>query len=275
MCFTNPGNYGSSHESHICGVGPLGQRTPEKVLAILRSVYLEQSLHHLSGEAKKRAASFGLTRFAVKNQLLDFDTFFGPKGVYDCMHYDDLHMMLLGLFKLILACADFLFCKYFKRTAAVQTTEDVRQLVEVLLMCIPKMNDGIHRLLLFLSGWWTMDSWNGKHLEAFFISLLFLFSTHDALIYDDGVRFEFAEIVRNTFSIFRKLKVKSTYRAEEVVVLKEQIKTLQEKMAALFSIPINSDADGRSLNEFTQINRLQPGSVPPMPDLETKKKKTR
>ena len=121
----------------------------------------------MTTEAKVKASQLGLKRFAVKNQLLAFTNFFGDKGVYDCMHFDDLHMMFLGLFKLILILADFLFCKYFKRTSAVKTVEDVRQLVEVLLMCMPKMNDGKYRLLLFLSGWWTMEAWSGKHLESF------------------------------------------------------------------------------------------------------------
>ena len=113
-CFTSPQNYGSSHESHICGAGPLGARTPKKVLALLRSVCLEQSIHTLTTEAKVKASQLGLKRFAVKNQLLAFTNFFGDKGVYDCMHFDDLHMMFLGLFKLILILADFCFVNILK-----------------------------------------------------------------------------------------------------------------------------------------------------------------
>ena len=68
----------------------------------------------MTTEAKVKASQLGLKRFAVKNQLLAFTNFFGDKGVYDCMHFDDLHMMFLGLFKLILILADFLFVNILK-----------------------------------------------------------------------------------------------------------------------------------------------------------------
>ncbi len=253
-CFTHPRNYGSAHETHICGSGPLGARDPKKVLKILRSICLEQSVRSLTTEAKERAAQVGLKRFAVKNQLLAFTQFFGDKGVYDCMHFDDLHMMFLGLFPLMLTLANYLFCKYYKRTSAVKTVEDVRQLIEVLLMCIPKMNDGKHRLLLFLSGWWTIDAWSGKHLESFFVSLLYIFGTNDALIYDAGVRLEFAEIVRTAYSIYRKVKVKTTYRQLELEELKIQIQDLELLMARMFSIQVNSEPDVRTLDELTVLD---------------------
>ncbi len=101
---------------------------------------------------------------------------------------------------------------------------------------------------------------------------MFLLSTHDALIYDEGVRLEFAEIVRYAYSIYRKLKVRTTYRAQEVEVLKEKFQSLQEKMAAMFSIPINTDADVRCLNEYTETNRRKHREVNTNSSLGTQKR---
>ena len=77
-----------------------------------------------------------------------------------------------------------------------------------------------------------MEAWSGKHLESFFVSLLYLFGTKNALIYDDGVRLEFADIIRTTFSIYRTVNVKTTYRHEELVKIKEKFKSWKNKLKA-------------------------------------------
>ena len=153
-----------------------------------------------------------MKHFKVVNQLLAFTHCFGEEGVYGAMIYDDLHMLFLGLFVLILSAADIiLFCRHFKRTKLVQTYEDVHQLVEFLLSMSPGMNDGVHILKAMRMGWFRIESWNGVDNECFFSHLLFIFSTHEALIEDGCIRMAFATIVRTLYSLYVRFKVKKFY----------------------------------------------------------------
>ena len=150
-------------------------------------------MKHLPTETDERATSLGMKHFKVVNQLLAFKHCFGEGRVYAAMNYDDLHMLFLGLFVLILSAADVLFCRHFKRTKLVQTYEDVHQLVESLLALSPGMNDGVHILKMMRMGWFRLEAWNGVDNECFLSHLLFIFSTHDSLIEKGCIRLAFAK----------------------------------------------------------------------------------
>jgi hypothetical protein len=161
------------------------------------------------------------------------------------MNYDDLHMLFLGLFVLILSAADLLFCRYFKRTKTMQTYEDVHNCVEFLLSLCPGMNDGVHILKPMKMGWFRLESWNGVDNESFFSHLLFIFSTHDALIEDEGIRATFANIVRNVYSLYVRVKVKKCYRSQEIDLLRKDIASVLSELQTLFDLKLNDSSDAR------------------------------
>ena len=245
-CFNGNKHFGSSEPFHVCGEGPLGFRNPFKTFDLLVVLLQNQSVKMLPSETDKRATSLGMKHFKVVNQLLAFTHCFGDEGVYGAMNYDDLHMLFLGLFVLILSAADILFCRHFKRTKLVQTYEDVHQLVEFLLSMSPGMNVGVHVLKAMRMGWFRLESWNGVDNECFFSHLLFIFSTHDALIEDGCTRMAFATIVRTLYSLYVRFKVKKFYRAAELEQLSVDISSVLRDLKTLFALTVDDKPDART-----------------------------
>ena len=250
-CFNGYKHFGSAQPFHICGEGPLGTRTPLKTFKILIELLKNQSVQSLLTETDERATSLGMKHFKVVNQLLAFSHCFGEGGVYAAMNYDDLHMLFLGLFVLILSAADVLFCRYFKRTQTMQTYEDVHDCVEFLVGLCPGMNDGVHILKPMKMGWFRLESWNGVDTECFLSHLLFVFSTHDSLIEDEDIRLAFADIVNMVYSLYVRFKVKKFYREHETEQLGEDIAFVLSKLQALFELKVDDSADSRTMeSEF-------------------------
>ena len=140
----------------------------------MRKAYLEQAIYGMKSATDERAASVGYRHYRVVYQLLAFSSRLGDGGVASVLHYDDLHMMFLGLFVLVLKGADVLFGRYFKHTSKIVTVADKNQVVENLLACIPGFNDGVHRLKAYRSGWWTQDSWSAEDYRCYIQHLLFV-----------------------------------------------------------------------------------------------------
>ena len=248
-CFNENKSFGSSMPFHVCGEGPLKTRTPNKTFQILISLLKNQSVKHLPTETDERATSLGMKHFKVVNQLLAFKHCFGEGGVYAAMNYDDLHMLFLGLFVLILSAADVLFCRHFKRTKLVQTYEDVHQLVESLLALSPGMNDGVHILKMMRMGWFRLEAWNGVDNECFLSHLLFIFSTHDSLIENGCIRLAFAKIVRTIYSLYVRFKVKTHYRSADLELLSSDIACVLSDLQKLFNLNVDDSKDGRTMDE--------------------------
>jgi hypothetical protein len=206
-----------------------------------------QSVQFLQTETDERATpSLGMKHFKAVNQLLAFELCFGEGGVYAAMNYDDLHLLYLGLFVLILSWADLLFCRYFKRTSTMQTYEDVHNLVECLVGLCPGMNDGVHILKWMKMGWRRLESWNGVDTECFLTHLLFIFSTHDSLIEDEDIRRAFAGIVRAVYSLYVRFKVKKVYREHEIEQLSKDIAFVLSELQSLFKLKVNDSVDERT-----------------------------
>ena len=108
-CWLHYRHFGSSVSHHVCGNGHFGSREPVQILRFLRKAYLEQAIYGLKSATDKLAASVGYTHYRVVYQLLAFSSLIGEGGVASVLHYDDLHMLFLGLFVLILKGADVLF----------------------------------------------------------------------------------------------------------------------------------------------------------------------
>jgi hypothetical protein len=157
-CWNRNKHYGSWLPMHACGCSPLGRRLPEQTFQVLFACYMNQAVKGLNTETDERAASLGMRHYKVVNQLLAFSTLFGKGGVYSVMNYDDLHMMYLGLFVLILSGADILFRKCFHETEFMTSYEDVHNKVEAMLAHVPGMNDGLHVLKAMRLGWYRQKS---------------------------------------------------------------------------------------------------------------------
>ena len=257
-CFNGNKHFGSSESFHVCGEGPLGNRTPINTFNLLIVLLQNQSVKMLPSETDKRATSLGMKHFKVVNQLLAFTQCFGEEGVYAALNYDDLHMLFLGLFVLILSAADILFCRHFKRTKLVQTYEDVHQLVEFLLSMSPGMNDGVHILKPMRMGWFRLESWNGVDNECFFSHLLFIFSTHDSLIENGCIRMAFATIVRTLYSLYVRFKVKKFYRAAELEQLSADISAVLKGLQTLFHLSVDDSKDTRIGDEMLRFRDQVP-----------------
>jgi hypothetical protein len=163
------------------------------------------------------------------------------------MNYDDLHMLFLGLFVLILSAADVLFCRHFKRTKLMQTYEDVHNLVEFLLGLSPGMNDGVHILKAMKMGWFRLESWNGVDNECFLSHLLFIFCTHDSLIENKEIRIAFAKIVRTVYSLYVRFKVKKVYRSAELDSISTDIASVLSDLERVFKLSVDNARDERTL----------------------------
>ncbi|KAJ1459835.1 hypothetical protein M885DRAFT_560605 [Pelagophyceae sp. CCMP2097] len=126
--------------------------------------------HRLSGfmgKVDKMAASIGMQRFANMNQFHWFDNLFDVEhGIFDCMHYDDLHMLFLGWIPRLVGAIKKMCQRHYKKNATLHTPEDVRALIESLLKRVPSMTDGVRRLKTFEYGWWVQESWGGSDNEA-------------------------------------------------------------------------------------------------------------
>jgi len=232
-------------EEHVCGEGPLGNRTPLKSFRTYLSLFFNYSVPGQLGATDERARSLGMKHFKVVNQLLAFDKCFGEKGVYSTMNYDDLHMLFLGLFVLLLSAANTLFCTYFKPTPFMQNHEDVHQWVEYFLALSPGMNDGVHVLKQMKTGWFRLEAWNGVDNECFFSHLLFIFSTHDLLIRDLPIRTKFSDIIKNVYSLYVRFKVKKYYRENEISQMQIDIQGIFKDLQELFNLRVDHSPDKR------------------------------
>ena len=119
-CFDNPKLFGSWGPQSLCGCGPLKGRTNVKTLALVKKFLLNRSVKGLKTEADDAAGEVGLIHYPAINQLLGFEYLFGEDGVCSAMHYDDLHMMFLGIFMTILDAAELLIRHHYKRTPHVK-----------------------------------------------------------------------------------------------------------------------------------------------------------
>ena len=195
-CFNQPKLFGSWSNGSGCGCGSFGDRTTEKSLALLKKCLLNRSVMGLKTNADEAAGEVGLMHYPAIIQLLTFQYLFGPAGVYSAMHYDDLHMMFLGVFMTILGAAELLIRHHYKRTAHVVTEEDALELTENMIVCLGKMHDRVHRQKTYSQAWWRQESNKGNDYECYFSILLLLFSTNDDLINHEYVRSTFGDIVR-------------------------------------------------------------------------------
>ena len=271
-CWNRNRHYGSWLPMHCCGCSPLGRRVPEETFQVLFACYVNQSVNGLNRETDARAAELGMRHYKVVNQLLAFSTLFGKGGVYSVMNYDDLHMMYLGLFVLILAGADILFRKCFKETEYMTSYEDVHNKVEALLAYLPGMNDGLHVLKAMRLGWYRQKSWNGVAYQSFLQHLLFVFGTHDSLIFDRSIRLAFINIVKNTHSLYVRIKVKTSWREREIRQLREDINTIVFDLQRLFHCKVDLTEDVRTpASTFSFVGPL-PAKKPRFPFAETSKK---
>jgi hypothetical protein len=96
-------------------------------------------------------------------------------------------------------------------------------------------------------GWFRLESWNGVDTECFLSHLLFVFSTHDSLIEDEGIRLAFADIVIMVYSLYVRFKVKKFYREHETTQLGEDIASVLSKLQALFELKVDDSADTRTM----------------------------
>jgi len=198
--------------------------------------------------------------------LLAFTTFFGKGGVYSMMNYDDLHSMYLGLFVLILSGADILFRKWFKETRFMTSYEDAHNKVETILKYLQGMNDGIHILKSMRLGWYRKRAWNGVEYQCFMQHILFVFGTHDALISDRPTRLAFVEIIKNTHSLYVRMKMKSSWREREINQLREDISTILWDLQRLFNTEVDLTVDDRTPEEtFSFIGPFPAKASGPMP----------
>lgn len=256
-CWIQNKHFGSWLPMHACGCSPLGFRTPAQTFQFLFACFMNQAVKGLSKETDERAASLGMRHYKVVNQLLAFSTFFGEGGVYSVMNYDDLHSMYLGLFVLILSGADILFRKFFKETRFMSSYEDAHNKVETILKYLQGMNDGVHILKPMRLGWYRKRAWNGVEYQCFMQHILFVFGTHDALISDRPTRLAFVEIIKNTHSLYVRMKMKSSWREREIKQLREDISTILWDLQRLFNTEVDLTVDDRTPEEtFSFIGPL-------------------
>ena len=245
-CWNRNKHYGSWLPMHACGCSPLGRRLPEQTFQVLFACYMNQAVKGCNGETDARAAELGMKHYKVVNQLLAFSTLFGKGGVHSVMNYDDLHMLYLGLFVLILSGADILFRKCFKETEYMTSYEDAHNKVEALLSYLPGMNDGLHVLKPMRLGWYRQKSWNGVAYQSFLQHLLFVFGTHDSLIKDETIRTAFISVIKKTHSLYVRVKVKTSWREWEVKQLRDDIHTIVWDLQRLFNTEVDLNVDERS-----------------------------
>jgi hypothetical protein len=185
------------------------------------------------------------------NQFLWFKFLFDEEhGIFDCMHYDNLHMFFLGWIMRLLDSLDNAFQRYHKRTDKLQSPEDVRQLVESLLKRVPPMTDGVHRLSRFNVGWWVLDAWSGGDYESMLQQILFVFTTHDGLVEDEGIRKDLAMVVRLTYSFYRKLKMKRWWRKAERKELKDDLLAMFKVAAKVFCLQPDDGPEELSVEDL-------------------------
>ena len=259
-CSLSPKYYGSYRpENSCCRHETRGERTVKATLKLLNRFLLERSLKKLKTVTDQRSAWLGLKRsLGVQNQMFFFGHTFKRNGIFGTFQFDRLHMLLLGIFPLILYGADVLFTKYHKRLPNLSTREDVHQFVETALALLNPMTDGIHRLRHLSVGWWTLVSWKGVDYEAFLAQLLFVFSTHDVLISEKTIRDMFADLVRSAHSVYRKLKCKRFWRESDLATLDDQVLRIKQSMVKLFNLPVDNTVETFNLAAMCRI----PGSLP-------------
>ena len=72
-------------------------------------------------------------------------------------------------------------------------------------------------------GWYRQKSWNGVAYQSFLQHLLFVFGTHDSLIKDEPIRIASINIIKNTHSLYVRVKVKTSWREWEVKQLRDDV----------------------------------------------------
>ena len=135
-CFNQPKLFGSWSPGSGCGSGSFGARTNNKTLSLIKKFLLNRSVKGLKTDADEAAGEVGLIHYPAVNLLLTFQHLFGEDGVYSAMHYDDLHMMFLGVFMTILGAAELLIRHHYKRTATVVTEQDALELTENMIVAL-------------------------------------------------------------------------------------------------------------------------------------------
>ena len=256
-CFNSNRLFGSWGPDSLCAYGPFSGRTDTKTLALVKKCLLNRSVRSLKTEADNAASEVGLVHYPAINQLLGFKYLFGQDGVYSAMHYDDLHMMFLGVFMTVLDAAELLVRHHYKRTPYVQTEEDALNLLENFLVCLGGMHDGAHRLKAYCQAWFKQESNKGKDYECYFSVLLLLFSTNDDLIENAEVRRKFADIVRLLYSVYRFSKVKKYFTVDEVREIERKALSIHEKMAELFELDVDSNLDTRDFLEASAVSSTE------------------
>ena len=252
-CFDNPKLFGSWGPQSLCGCGPLKGRTNVKTLALVKKFLLNRSVKGLKTEADETAAEVGLSHYPAVNQLLGFEYLFGEDGVFSAMHYDDLHMMFLGIFMTILDAAELLIRHHYKRTPHVNTEEDALNMLESFLVCLGGMHDGVHRQKAYCQAWFKQESNKGKDYECYFSVLLLLFSTSDDLIYNKEVRHKFADIVHLLYSVYRVSKVKKYFTDADVCEINRKALLIHQKVAELFELDVDRSTDTRTFAEASAV----------------------
>ena len=254
-CTLSPKYYGSYRPENGCCRHPTrGERTVKSTLKILNRLLLERSLKKMKTVTDQQAAWLGLKRsLGVQNQMFFFGHTFKRNGIFGTFQFDRLHMLLLGIFPLILYGADVLFTRYHKHFPNLTTREDVHQFVETALALLNPMTDGIHRLRHLSVGWWTLVSWKGVDYEAFLAQLLFVFSTHDVLISDKPIRDSFADLMRTAHSVYRKLKCKRFWREVDLSKLDDQVLRMKSSMVKLFNLPVDNTVETFNLAAMCRI----------------------
>jgi hypothetical protein len=160
-CFATPGHFGSSEAEHACCENGLrGRRTRRNMIELQGALLRNRQIKNLKTATGKTAGSVGMQRYENMNQFLWFEYLFDKEhGIFDTMHYDDLHMLFIGWIPRMLDGLDNAFCHHYNRKVGLNSKEDVRQLVESLLQGVPAMTDGVRRLNRFDQGWlvWFVD----------------------------------------------------------------------------------------------------------------------
>jgi len=256
-CFDGFQFFGSSQKKHMCCCHPVrGARTVDMSLKLTARWLRDYGIRGLMGQTNAVASKLGMKRFHFKNQLFYLICTFGPWGIFGTIDFDLLHMVYIGLFPMLLSGLDNLMRLHHKKTSQLKDLEDVHQLVESMLLCLPGQWDGLHRGRSFHQGWWSLNSWGGGEYESFFIQILFLFTTNDMLIYDESIRKELAAVIRLTYSIYRKVKMKKYWTKHELIVYEEDILALFERGSALFKDDNHNGDDENFTFDDTVIGNL-------------------
>ena len=237
-CHEDPCNFGSSSAENVCGRNEArGRRTLAQTIALQHGLLRWRNITGLSTKARKMASSLGMNRFEVMNQFFWFSALFDRKyGIFEAMHYDDLHMFKLGWIPRLLEGLDNAFWRYHKTGTTLRSREDVRHLVEDIMKQIPAMKDEVHRLPTFDKGWWVMEAWNGVNYESMLSLILLVFTTHDGLVEDEGVRMALANVVILSFTFYRNLKMKELWTDAEVESLIVDIRRMIKEATHVFSL---------------------------------------